>query len=557
MVRHRFISCAVFLLSGCVAPHRSDPKEPAPRVGAIRFQDVTAAAGLRFRHFTGTDGRFLMPESVGNGGAFLDFDRDGWLDVFLVNSSNWPGRPPAGRYCALYRNQHNGTFHDVTREAGLQVPMYGMGCAVGDYDNDGRGDLLITCLGPNHLFRNLGGGRFREVTAGSGLERAPRWAWHTGAAWFDYNRDGLLDLFLCRYVRWSPQTDIPCRAGSGKRTYCGPGQYTGDAPLLYQNLGKGRFRDVSAEAGIARLEGKALGVVPLDENGDGWIDLFVTNDQMPNFLLRNQQGRRFTEVAQEAGVAVADSGKARAGMGVDAADIRNDGGLAFAIGNFSGEGLALFDRGETIYTDTGCGAGLVPASLERLTFGLVFLDADRDGWQDLVTCNGHVDPEIAEKGGAVTYREPAQLFRNVRGSFVDVTSGAGPALRQPIVGRGLAWGDWDNDGRPDLLIFENGGPARLLRNTSGDSHHWLGVKLRGKKGNRDAFGAEVRLSAAGMTQRRWVRSGSSYLSQSDPRALFGLGDAAAVDRVEVRWPSGKITHLDRPRIDRYVEISES
>ena len=550
-----FATVAV-LIAGC--RHGSSPGAGAPGGAAstpIQFEDATSRAGLSFVHFTGADGRFRMPESVGHGAAFLDYDGDGWLDVFVVNSSNWPDQPASGRTCALYRNQHDGTFRDVTREAGLAVPMYGMGCAVGDYDGDGREDILVTCLGPNHLFRNLGG-RFQDVTASSGLGGGPRWAWHTSAAWFDYDRDGRLDLFVGRYVSWSPEADVPCRAGSGKRTYCGPAQYAGDRSELYRNLGGGRFQDVSAATGIAALKGKALGVVPLDENGDGWPDLVVTNDQLPNFLWRNDHGRRFIESGMGAGVAVGETGAPRAGMGVDVGDIHNDGSLAYAVGNFSGEGLGLFERGTGLYTDTARSAGLIPASLRRLTFGLLFLDADRDGWLDLLTCNGHVDPEIAEKGAAVSFREPAQLFRGERGRFADVTATAGTALQQPIVGRGLAWGDYDNDGRPDLLVCENNGPVRLLHNVTPDHHHWIGIHLRGQPPNRDAYGAEVRVTAGGMTQRRWVHSGSSYLSQSDTRALFGLGDAARVDRLEVRWPDGRTTVREAPEIDRYLEIRE-
>jgi hypothetical protein len=414
----------------------------------------------------------------------------------------------------------------------------------------------VTCVGPNHLFRNLGNGKFSEVTQTSGLGGGGRWDWHTSAAWVDYDRDGKLDLFICRYVRWSPETDVVCKAASGARTYCGPVQYTGQPSLLYRNLGNGKFRDVSTATDIASAPGKGLGVLPIDENGDGWMDLFVSNDLVPNHLWQSEGGKRFREVAQENGVAVAESGTPRAGMGVDVADPRNAGDLAFGIGNFAGEGLALFRRGPGGYTDAGRSAGLVPASLARLTFGLAFLDADRDGWSDLFAYNGHVDPHAGENGEASQFRQPPQLFRNERGSFVDVTATAGPPLQTPQVGRGCAWGDFDNDGRPDLLLCENAGPTRLLRNTTPDSHHWLGVRLHGRQGNRDGYGAEVRLSTAAGTQRRWIHSGGSYLSASDPRALFGLGDAAAADRLEIRWPSGKVTQLTTPGSDQYLDVTE-
>lgn len=544
--------------SGCRTTGRSAPSVSAPTASdaGMLFEDVTAAAGLRFTHHTGADGRFLMPESVGPGGAFFDYDGDGKQDIYLVNSSDWPGRGTSGSTGALYRNLGDGKFQNVTQEAGLAASMYGQGCAVGDYDGDGWDDLLVTCVGPNRLYRNLGNGGFRDVTRESGLGGGPRWAWHTSASWLDYDRDGALDLFVSRYVNWSPETDVPCKAASGAPTYCGPSQYRGDASVLYRNMGNGRFADVSKATGIAAASGKGLGVVAVDENEDGWVDLLVTNDLVPNHLWRNEGGRRFTEVAQEMGVAVGDSGAPRAGMGVDVADFRNDGGLGFGIGNFAGEGLALYARDPAGYTDAARGAGLAPASLNRLTFGLLFLDADRDGWQDLVAYNGHVDPHAGESGEAIAFRQPPQCFRNREGRFVDVTAQAGAVMQAPQVGRGSAVGDFDDDGRPDLLFCENAGPARLLRNVAPAAHHWLGVRLEGRGRNRNAYGAEVRLTSAGVTQRRWVRSGASYLSHSDSRALFGLGNVKAVDRLEIVWPRGRKTTHEAPDVDRYLTITE-
>lgn len=548
------------VVSGCggdpTAPRGTTPARLSA-VAPIRFEEVSGERGIRFQHDNGADGRFYMPESVGSGGAFLDYDGDGWLDLFLVNSTQWPDRKSLGKTPILYRNQGDGSFRDVTKQAGLAEPVYGLGCAVGDFDSDGYDDLLVTCLGAKRLYRNTGKGRFQDVTRASGLGDSERWDYHTSAAWFDYNRDGRLDLFICRYVAWSPQRDVPCRSGSGKRIYCGPNQYGEVRSLLYRNEGNGRFKDVSAVTGIAAVDGKALGVLPIDEDGDGWIDLVVTNDTTPNHLFRNQQGKRFQEVAQEAGIAVDDMGKARAGMGVDVADVRNDGGLAFGIGNFTKEGLSLYDRTGSLFMDAASGSGLTPASLLNVTFGLTFLDADRDGWQDLFAYNGHVDPHAEEAGGAIRYRQLPQLFRNERGSFLEVGKEAGSAFSEPQVGRGCAWGDFDNDGRPDLLLCENAGPARLLHNRTADAHHWLGVRLRGTASNRNGYGAEVLLSAGGVTQRRWVRSGGSYLSHSDTRALFGLGAASKVDRLEVRWPSGEITVREQPLIDEYLEVTEA
>lgn len=540
-------------VGGC-QPKRATTQPTAPP--SIRFEEVTAPAGIRFQHHPGADGRFRIPETNGPGCALFDYDGDGLLDIFLVDSMSWPDRPQVGGKPALYHNEGGGAFRDATQEAGLAVRVYGQGCAVADFDNDGHPDLLLTCVGQNRLFRNQGNGAFKDVTAHSGLEANARWAWSTSAAWVDYNRDGKLDLFVGRYVRWSPEGEVPCYAASGKRTYCGPNQYLPDHCVLYQNLGGGKFRDVSRETGIAAPPAKALGVIPLDADGDGWPDLFVANDQIPNLLFHNEQGRGFREVALEEGVAVAATGRARAGMGVDAADVANDGNVAVTVGNFSGEGLALFTRSASGFSDRASATGLLAPSINRLTFGLAFLDADRDGWQDLVTSNGHVDPFVAEFGGGVTHRQPPQLFRNERGHFTDVSATAGPAFATAWLGRGCAAGDFDNDGRPDLLFCENGGPAHLLRNVTADAHHWLGVGLRGTRSNRDGLGAEIRLTAGGITQRRWLRSGGSFLSQGDPRALFGLGASSTVERLEVRWPSGAVSVRTALAVDQYLQLDE-
>jgi len=549
---------SLFLTSGCPSKGggTSPPARPATATANLRFADVAASAGVRFRHYIGADGRFFAPESVGPGGAFIDYDGDGWLDLYLVNGSNWPDRPEAHKSGALYRNQQDGTFRDVTREAGLVTSFYGMGCAVGDYDNDGHDDLLLTGMGKTKLFHNTGKGRFTDVTPGSGLDRAAAWEYYTSAAWFDYDRDGKLDLFVCRYIDWSPQKDVPCRSGLGKRIHCGPNQYGTVPSQLFRNLGQGRFQDVTGPTGIAKAAGKALGVLPIDEDGDGWLDLFVSNDTTPNHLFRNEGGKRFREVAQELGVAVDENGRWRSGMGIDVADVHNNEGLAFTIGNFVKEGISLYDRAGNLYSDTAIRNGLIPASLPCVTFGLTYLDADRDGWQDLFTYNGHVDQHAEEAGGDNTYRQLPQLFQNHAGTFTEVGKQAGPAFLTPQVGRGCAWGDFDNDGKPDLLLFENAGPTRLLKNETADQNHWLGIRLEGTRGNRNGYGAEVRATIGGVTQRRWVRSGGSYLSHSDTRALFGLGSATVVDRLEVRWPSGATSVEERLTPDRYLTLKE-
>lgn len=538
-------------LSGC------KPKRPQPEQSAsIQFEELPASAGLRFTHFTGADGRYYMPESIGSGAAFLDYDGDGRLDLFFANCTGWPDRKTGSATPALFRNEPDGRFREVTRDAGLAHPFFALGVSVGDFDNDGHDDLVLTGLRGNRLYRNTRRGGFTDVTRGSGLDRTLPWGYHTGAAWFDYDRDGLLDLFICRYVEWSPETDVPCRSSSGKRIYCGPNRYSPTRSLLYRNVGGGKFQDVSVPTGIAGVTGKGLGVLPLDVNDDGWTDLVVTNDTTPNHLFLNLGGKRFREAADELGVAVDDNGRARAGMGIDAADVRNDGGLALSIGNFAHEGLSLYDRRGSLFMDAGGASGLVAPTLPHVTFGVSFLDADRDGWTDLFIYNGHVDPEAAESGGAVTYRQRPQLFRNHGGRFTEVGANAGPVFSAPQLGRGCAAGDFDNDGRPDLLLSENGGPGRLLRNATKDTSHWIGLRLAGTRSNRNAYGSEVRVTAAGGTQRRWVHSGGSYLSHGDTRALFGLGTAASVEKIEVKWPSGRTTVLTSPPIDRYLEVTE-
>lgn len=531
------------LLTAC--PRPTVPVPARPNASAIRFEDVTEAARIDFTHTTGAYGEKRMPESVGPGCAFIDYDGDGRLDLLFVNSTAWPGKPGTPGHPALYRNLGSGRFRNATQEAGLELSFYGMGVAVGDYDNDGWSDLLLTGLGGNRLFRNVEG-RFQDVTKRVGLDRSPPGAWHTSAAWLDYDRDGRLDLFICRYVPWTAATNVECVNGRGERIYCGPQQYAVAASVLYHNVGDAGFVDVSEQTGVAGVLGKALGVVPVDENEDGWPDLIVTNDLTPDHLLRNHAGQRFVEVGAQAGLAVGVSGVPRAGMGVDVADVHNDRTLSVGIGNFSGEGLALFHRNSSgLYRDEAAASGVLAPSRRRLTFGVAFLDANGDGWPDFLALNGHVDDLIEESGTDTAYAQRPLMLMNRQGRFTDVTDAAGEALQLKVVGRGMAIGDYDNDGRPDVLVAVNAGPGRLWRNQSTIAS-WVGFRLVGTESNRDGYGAEVRLTAGGLTQRRWIRSGGSYLAASDPRALFGLGSSTKIDNVEIRWPSGTI--------DRYADV---
>jgi enediyne biosynthesis protein E4 len=545
------LAILTWLAGGCRSP-LNDGKAAARAAGAnrVRFVDVTREAGLRFRHFNGAFGKKYMPETTGSGCAFFDADSDGWLDLLAINGADWPGHRSGSYRPALYRNQHNGTFADITAGAGLPENSYGMGVAVGDYDNDGHEDLYLTCLGPNHLLHNNGDGTFTDVTAAAGVAGAPagpegrRWKWSSSAAWVDYDRDGRLDLFVCNYVRWSPATDIFCRNRLGQKAYCAPTAYAGTPCTLYHNQGNGRFIDVSRAAGILEHIGKSLGVAVADLNDDGWPDLVVANDMTPNFLLLNQHGRRFEEVGTEWGIGIGESGRAKAGMGIDAADWQNRGRPGLLVGNFSGEALSLFaPEGSEGLADVTYAQGMGEPSLPFLTFGLFFFDYDLDGWKDAFVGNGHIDDTVEVEGSQVSYQERPLLFHNEGGrGFREVGLASGPALATRMVVRGCAYGDYDRDGDPDLALLWNNHGLRLWRNDGGNANHWLGFRLVGRRSNRSGLGARVRVTAGDLTAAEVARSGSSYLSASQQWPLVGLGPRARADTVVVDWPSG---HTDR------------
>jgi hypothetical protein len=501
---------------------------------------------------------------MGSGGAFLDIDGDGWLDLFLVNSRALPGAVAAPlAYPRLFRNRRDGTFADVTAGSGLDHPLYGMGCAAADFDGDGRVDLYVTsCLDAHHLYRNLGSGKFRDATAEVGLGDR---GWGTSCAWFDYDRDGYPDLFVCRYLRYRlGESDRSCFGPNGKRMYCDPRQLDGEPCLLYHNEAGRRFRDVSAATGIAARRGKSLGVAVADVDDDGWPDLLVANDTEPNFLFHNVRGsagRRFEEIGMEAGVAMPENGEPRAGMGIDVADAENDGRLTVGVSNFSGEGLSLYrqDRARALlFTERAYEAGVGTESLNLLGFGLLFLDYDNDGRPDLFVANGHIQPEVHERSTELTYGERNLLFHNTGGGrFVEVGRAMGGPFALEEVSRGAAYGDFDNDGDLDLLITNNGGPARLLRNEGGNRGHWLQVRLVGRPPNTGALGARVTVRAGAITQRQWVRTGSSYLSQSMTRLHFGLGEHLRANALEVRWPDGSISRQREVAGDRLLTLYQS
>jgi enediyne biosynthesis protein E4 len=505
----------------------------------FRLVDVTTSAGIQFRHNSGAYGGKLLPETLGSGCAFLDYDADGWQDILLINAMDWPQHKRQRTTLRLYRNNRDGTFTDVTRHAGLDIEMYGMGVAVGDYNNDGFPDILVTCVGQNRLLQNTGKGTFTDVTRSSGL--APRMGFSTSALWFDYDRDGLLDLFVCNYVKWSPEHDVFCSLDGKHKSYCTPEAYRGETCWLFHNRGNGTFEDVTAKSGIFDTSSKSLGVAMLDYDRDGWPDLLVANDTQPNKLYRNQRNGTFKDVAVEAGIAFSAEGKARAGMGVDAADFDRSGFPGVAITNFDNEMIGLYrPSANGTYNDVALQAGVGLASQNTLGFGCAFLDADLDGALDLVVANGHIDDTVRNIRGNVGYAQPPQIFLNDgQGKFRDVAAATGEAFIQPKIGRGLCYADFDRDGDLDLLMTTNNGPAYLYRNDQLGGNHSIRFRLTGTKSNRDAIGAMVRIEHEGSSQSRLVKGGSSYLSQSELPVTFGLGKRDKIERVAIEWPSGR------------------
>jgi hypothetical protein len=521
----------------------------------FRFVDVTSSSGIQFQHNSGAFGGKFLPETLGSGCAFLDYDRDGWQDILLINGMDWPGHKQRRSTLRLYHNNRNGTFTDVTSRAGLDVELYGMGVAVGDYDNDGFPDILVTCVGQNRLFHNTGKGTFIDVTSASGLGK--RLAFSTSALWFDYDRDGLLDLFVCNYVKWSPEHDVFCSLDGKHKSYCTPEAYRGETCWLFHNRGNGTFEDATASSGIFDSSSKSLGVAMLDDDHEGWPDLLVANDTQPNKLYRNQRNNTFKDAAVEAGLAFSSEGKARAGMGVDVGDFKNSGRSGVAITNFDNEMTGLYEFSGKTYEDIAAQAGVGLASKNSLGFGCTFLDANLDGWLDLAVANGHIDETVRNIRGNVGYSQPPLLFlNNGKGGFRDVAEKVGGGFEQPKVGRGLAYADFDRDGDLDLLLTTNNGPAYLYRNDQLAGNHSIRFRLIGTKSNRDAIGATVRIFSNGLIQSRLVKSGSSYLSQSELPVTFGLEKRDRVDRAVISWPSGRTEEFKNLAAGRSYECTE-
>jgi hypothetical protein len=540
----------------------------------IRFTDITEQAGISFRHESGAAGEKLMPETMGGGCAFLDFDNDGNQDILFVNSRrwSWDDRPQAQpATMALYQNDGKGHFVDVTAKWGLDISFYGMGVAVGDYDNDGRVDLFFSALGPNRLLRNTGQ-RFIDVTEQAGLFGGET-DWGTSCGWFDYDNDGDLDLFVCNYLRWSREFDLAqnFQLIGGGRAYGGPKDFPGSHPYLYRNNGDGTFADVSQQAGIRIAYGvdnlplaKSLGLTFTDLENDGLLDVFVANDTVQNFLFHNRDDGRFAEVGVLSGIAFDNKGKATGAMGTDAARFRNDGSIGIAVGNFSNEPTAVYvarDSGLQ-FRDEAVSNGLGPVTRLELTFGLFFFDADLDGRLDVFAANGHLEEDINKVQSKQHYEQPPHLLWNCGAEQADEflsmpAEKTGDDFARPMVGRGAAFADIDGDGDLDILIVASGRKPRLLRNDQKSGHHWLRLKLIGQTCNRDAIGSTVEITIGTQVLSRTVMPTRSYLSQTELPVTFGLGTAAKVDSVRIRWADGMVQEIETPGVDRTIRVEQT
>jgi enediyne biosynthesis protein E4 len=493
---------------------------------------------------------------MGPGCAFIDYDSDGYPDILLINGDDFPGHPHAGATTLkLYHNNQNGTFTDVTRRAGLAIPMFGFGVAVGDYDNDGFDDIFVSALGQSHLFHNNGNGTFTDVTKSAGMWGLNEFS--TSAAWVDYDRDGKLDLVIANYVQWSEQGDLYCTLDGAHKSYCTPESYKGTSVRLWHNLGNGKFEDATQKAGLGDPTSKSLGIAILDYNDDGWPDILIANDTQPNKLYLNKGNGTFEEHGVAAGIGFSEDGVARAGMGTDAADYDRSGHSSVLISNFANQMVSLYhNEGNGLFVDEAPQSEIGRDTLVTLGFGCFFFDYDNDGWPDIFVADGHIENEIERVQKRVSYAEPPHLFRNLGGGkFTEVTEQMGKVFAAPKVARSAAYGDIDNDGFLDILLTTNAGPAYLFHNEGGTSHS-LRIKLVGTKSNRDGIGAVVRVNAAGDKQWKMLRSGSSYLAQSELVLTFGLAAHARADNIEVQWPSGHVDKLANVDAGQTVTVEE-
>jgi hypothetical protein len=586
LISRRYLLFSAALLAGCRprpeigGPEGSGGKPNPPTIvsaaqanaakqltrAPLRFTDITGPAGVKWHYTSGATGKHHFIESTGGGVALFDYNNDGLLDIFAVQGGTLPGDPAAHGTPprnVLYRNNGDGTFTDVTAGSGLDVETgYGQGVSIADFDNDGFSDIYVTASGGNHLFRNNGNGTFTDVTARAGvadavspgLHEAP---WPLSAAWADYDNDGRLDLFVCHYCRWTPALDKECPDAHGNPAYCRPQVYEPSHCRLYHNNGDGTFTDVTDKSGIGKLQGKSMGAAWFDYDDDGWMDLFVTNDTMVNFLLHNNRDGTFTDKGIISGVGYGEQDAPSSGMGIGVGDYDNDGREDLFIVNFSGQSKTLFHNlGHGIFENASAQAGLASTNLQYLGFGLECFDYDLDGRKDLIFGNGHVlDGNVPLELGS-SYAQSQQLFHNQGdGTFAEDTHSLGD-LAIPRVTRGLGIGDIDNDGDIDVVMVSQTGPLQIYRNDGGNQSHWITLRLEGVKSNRDAIGAKVVVRTAAGAQTQWVRGGSSYCSQSDRRVTFGLGDAAGITALEIRWPRGLTQKFGPLAAGRFYHVQE-
>ena len=535
----------------CLARGVADPIYP--------FEEISPEkSGIRWVHTAGKSAARFLPETTGPGCAFLDYDNDGWMDIYLVNSGKcdfYDPNPPLRN--ALYRNNRDGTFTDVTEKARVPGGGYGQGVAVGDYDGDGFPDLYVTQYGRSILYHNNADGTFTDVTERAGVA-APGWS--SSAVWFDYDNDGKLDLFVCQFVEFSKSINKSCGTGEeGKHGYCIPRLYKPMPSWLFHNNGDGTFTDVSKSSGIADSLGKAWGVVATDLNNDGQMDLFVSNDTVPNFVFMNRGKGRFEETGNFAGVAYSGDGRARSGMGLDSADFNQDGWMDLFVANIDLERFAIYQNNhDETFDDMAAPTGIGMATRLMSGWGLKFLDYDNDGFLDLFLANGNPDDLIESIHSLVKFQEPLMLFHSTGKGFVNVSAQSGPVFAKPLSARGMAIGDFDNDGSTDVLIANNDGAPVLLHNNLGGQNHWLGIKLVGTKSNPDAVGARITYQAQDLKQQRMKVGGGSFLSSHDPRLVLGIGRRPKIDWLEIKWPlpSGKVERITGLPIDRYITIVE-